>query len=245
MTANPAPGTPATEVAGVPATAAAGVPATPPRRGRPGYDRAQILEVAVGLFNEQGYDATSVADLAARLGLTKSALYHHFDSKEQLLAEALDDALSALEGVLDEPGAIAGTAAERLDFVLRAAVEVLIDRLSSVTLLLRVRGNSTTERDALERRRSFDQRVTALVVEAQESGLVRADIDGAVTTRLIFGMLNSVVEWYRPIGAIDRDRLAHDVVTIALDGMRTRPEPAGEVPSTQKLPDLPPPRYTV
>ena len=78
-------------------------PATSARRGRPGYDRARILEVAVGLFNEQGYDATSVADLALRLGLTKSALYHHFDSKEQLLAEALDDALSALEGVLPSP----------------------------------------------------------------------------------------------------------------------------------------------
>lgn len=205
------------------ATPATGIPsAIAPRRGRPGYDRAQILEIAVGLFNEQGYDATSVADLATRLGLTKSALYHHFDSKEQLLAEALDDALSALEGVLAEPAATVGTAAERLDFVLRAAVDVLIDRLPSVTLLLRVRGNSATERAALERRRAFDQRVTALVVEAQDAGLVRADIDGAVTTRLVFGMLNSVVEWYRPAGAIDRDRLAHDVVTIALDGMRTR-----------------------
>ena len=202
-----------------PATGAA--PAAPARRGRPGYDRAQILQVAVGLFNEQGYDATSVADLAARLGLTKSALYHHFDSKEQLLAEALDEALSALEGVLDD-AATGGTPAERLDAVLRGAVEVLIDRLPSVTLLLRVRGNSDTERAALERRRLFDQRVTELVRAAQDAGLIRADIDGAVTTRLVFGMINSVVEWYRPSGPIDRERLAHDIVTITLDGMRTR-----------------------
>ena len=50
----------------------------PARRGRPGYDRDGILAVAVQLFNEQGYDATSVSDLARRLGLAKSALYHHF-----------------------------------------------------------------------------------------------------------------------------------------------------------------------
>lgn len=202
------------------ATPAAGIPA--PRRGRPGYDRAGILEVAVALFNEQGYDATSVADLAARLGLTKSALYHHFDSKEQLLEAALDDALGALEGVLDEPGATTGTPAERLDHVLHAAVDVLIDRLPSVTLLLRVRGNSPTERAALERRRAFDSRVADLVSQAQDAGLIRADIDSAVTTRLVFGMINSVVEWYRPAGTIDRERLGHDIVTIALDGMRTR-----------------------
>ncbi|WP_243074434.1 TetR/AcrR family transcriptional regulator [Microbacterium sp. SS28] len=224
------------------ATSGTGIPPTTPRRGRPGYDRAGILEVAVGLFNEQGYDATSVADLAARLGLTKSALYHHFASKEQLLAAALDEALGALEGVLTEPGATSGTPAERLDFVLRGAVHVLIDRLPSVTLLLRVRGNSETERDALERRRIFDQHVTALVVEAQQVGLVRADIDGAVTTRLVFGMINSVVEWYHPLGSIDRDRLAHDVVTIALDGMRTR---VAEAPRRPRRPDVPPPRMTV
>jgi len=192
----------------------------PARRGRPGYDREQVLAVAVELFNEQGYDATSVADLAQRLGLTKSALYHHFDSKEQLLALALDEALGGLEGVLDAPAD--ADPAERLAAVLRGAVLVLVDRLPYVTLLLRVRGNSDVERAALERRRAFDHRVTMLVTEAQSSGSVRSDVDGPVVTRLVFGMVNSLVEWYRPGGAIDRDRLAHDVVTVALDGMRTR-----------------------
>jgi len=199
----------------------ASVDPVPARRGRPGYDREQVLAVAVGLFNEQGYDATSVADLAQRLGLTKSALYHHFDSKEQLLALALDEALSGLEGVLDAPSPDADPAA-RLAAVLRGAVLVLVDRLPYVTLLLRVRGNSDVERAALERRRAFDHRVTALVADAQRAGSVRADVDGAVVTRLVFGMVNSIVEWYRPDGSVDRERLAHDVVTVALDGMRTR-----------------------
>ncbi|GAB2833601.1 TetR/AcrR family transcriptional regulator [Microbacterium insulae] len=194
----------------------------PVRRGRPGYDRAQVLAIAVALFNEQGYDATSVADVAARLSLSKSALYHHFDSKEQLLALALDEALSGLEGVLDAPAASAGSAAERLAAVLHGAVAVLVDRLPYVTLLLRVRGNSVIERTALDRRRAFDHRVTALVEEAQRDGLVRDDLDGAVATRLVFGMVNSLVEWYRPGGPVDAERLAHDVVAVSLDGMRTR-----------------------
>lgn len=192
------------------------------RRGRPGYDRDQVLAVAVSLFNEQGYDATSVAGLAARLGLTKSALYHHFDSKEQLLSLALDEALGGLEGVLDRPEAREGSAAERLAVVVHGAVGVLVERLPYVTLLLRVRGNSDVERAALERRRAFDHRVTSLVEEAQREGQVRDDLDSAVATRLIFGMVNSVVEWYRPGGPVDGARLAHDVVAVVLDGMRTR-----------------------
>ncbi len=197
-------------------------PAFAPRRGRPGYDRDEVLAVAVTLFNEQGYDATSVADLAQRLGLTKSALYHHFSSKEQLLEMALDEALDGLEGVLDAPEAQGGDASDRLQFVLRAAVGVLLDRLPYVTLLLRLRGNSELERAALERRRAFDHRVAAIVREAQAVGSIRPDVESAIVTRLIFGMLNSVSEWYRPGGTIEREALTHDILAIALDGIRTR-----------------------
>ncbi len=196
--------------------------ATPARRGRPGYDSKQILAAAVDLFITHGYDATSVAAVAERLGLTKSALYHHFESKEHLLSVALDEALGGLEGVLDEPGARAGAAGARLEHVLRGAVRVLVDRLPYVTLLLRVRGNSDVERQALERRRAFDHRITGMVRDAQAEGTVRADVDPSVATRLVFGMVNSIVEWYRPTGPEGGAELADDVLRIALDGLRTR-----------------------
>ncbi|QEW00920.1 TetR/AcrR family transcriptional regulator [Microbacterium caowuchunii] len=202
-------------------SSAEAAPGAPARRGRPGYDRDRVLEVAVQLFNEQGYDATSVADLAQRLGLTKSALYHHFASKEELLSVALDQALGGLEAVLAEPAAQRGAALDRLRHVIRSATDVLVSQLPSVTLLLRVRGNSPVEQSALERRRLFDQRVTRLVAEAQREGDVRSDVDAAVVSRLIFGMINSVVEWYRPGGPVDGDRLGHDILTVALDGLRT------------------------
>ena len=196
--------------------------AVPARRGRPGYDPQQILAAAVELFITHGYDATSVAAVAERLGLTKSALYHHYESKEHLLGVALDEALSGLEGVLTEPGAREGTAGERLEHVLRGAVGVLVDRLPYVTLLLRVRGNSAVERHALERRRAFDHRITELLRDAQAEGTVRVDVDPSVATRLVFGMVNSIVEWYRPTGPEGAAELADDVLRIALDGLRTR-----------------------
>lgn len=174
------------------------------------------------VFIEQGYDATSVASLASRLGLSKSALYHHFESKEALLEVVLEEALGSLEGVLLEPGAQSGSARERLEHVLRGAVRVLIDKLSYVTLLLRVRGNSDVERAAVARRRAFDREVTALVRAAQVEGSVRDDLRASVATRLLFGMVNSIVEWYRPTGSEGADELADDVLAVALDGLRTR-----------------------
>jgi hypothetical protein len=88
-----------------------------------------------------------------------------------------------------------------------------------VTLLLRVRGNTDVEREALRRRRDFDRSVTALVAEARDEGSVRADIDPRVITRLLFGMINSIVEWYRPDGPESGDQLAGEVLAMALEGL--------------------------
>ncbi|WES63962.1 TetR/AcrR family transcriptional regulator [Microbacter sp. GSS18] len=207
-------------------------PSPPARRGRPGYDRDQVLSVAVRVFNQRGYDATSISDLAGELGVTKSAVYHHFESKSAILAVALDDALGALESALDEAVTRNTQASDQLRSIVRGAVEVLIAKLPSVTLLLRVRGNSDVETAALARRRAFDQRVTTIVRDAQTEGLVRGDIDAAVATRLVFGMINSLVEWYRPDGTVDPDELAEDVLRVTLDGLQAAPPSEGAAVTT-------------
>jgi AcrR family transcriptional regulator len=196
-------------------------PASSPRRGRPGYDQATVLRRAIDLFNRQGYDATSMGDLAAELGLTKSAIYHHVPSKSHLLAEALDEALDGLTAVLDEADR-PGPAYERLRGAVRGGIEVLVEHLPAVTLLLRVRGNGEVEQEALRRRRDVDDRLAGLVREAVAEGAVRDDLDPYLISRLLFGMVNSLVEWVRPDGRYDARQLAEAVATVAFDGLRHR-----------------------
>jgi AcrR family transcriptional regulator len=190
------------------------------RRTRPAYDQDSILLVAVDVFNRHGYDATSMGVLAENLGITKSAIYHHVPSKEYLLELALDHALGGLEAILTDARASEGAADARLEFVLRSAVAVLTERLPYVTLLLRLRGNTDIERGALERRRAFDRAVASLVEEARADGTLRDDIDARTTTRLLFGMINSIVEWFHPEGPVSADKLADDVVKVAFGGLR-------------------------
>ena len=198
------------------------------RAGRNPYDLAAVLDIAVVAFNEFGYEATSMGTLAERLGTSKSAIYYHVTSKEDLLRLALDRAMGQLEQVLTLDGAAAGHPDDRLRFVLRGAVGVLCHDLPYVTLLLRLRGNSEVERDALERRRQFDHSVATLVEEARNDGSLRADVDARTTTRLLFGMINSIVEWYRPGGAITADELADDVITVAFDGLAREHNVSGQ-----------------
>ncbi|MGH3979079.1 MAG: TetR/AcrR family transcriptional regulator [Pseudonocardiaceae bacterium] len=190
------------------------------RRGRRGYDLDSLLQVAVAVFNERGYEGTSMEDLAARLGITKSAIYHHVPSKAELLRLSVDRALDALFAVTEEPASVTGTAAERLEHVVRRSIAVLVDELPFVTLLLRVRGNTAVERAALARRREFDVIVTELVKQAEAEGSIRPDVDPALTSRLLFGMVNSLIEWYRPRRGLTADDLADAVTAIAFDGLR-------------------------
>ena len=180
-----------------------------------------MLRTAIELFNARGYDATSMGDLADELGITKSAIYHHVPSKEHLLAQALDEALDELDAVIATARQGDGSAYQRLRDVVRRSVEVLVEHQPAVTLLLRVHGNSDIELEALRRRRRIDADLAGLVREAIAEGALRPDLDPDLVSRLLFGMVNSLTEWYRPDGEVRAAHLADAITTIAFDGLHT------------------------
>lgn len=190
------------------------------RRGRPGYDREHLLQVCVEVFNKHGYDATSMGKLADHLGITKSAIYHHVTSKEELLELSLNRALDALEAEYREVQSRDLPAVDRLEGVLRGSVRVLVEQMPYVTLLLRVHGNSDVEMAALQRRREFTRQLGELIAQAQQDGAVRTDISATAAPRLLLGMVNSLVDWYRPTGIGGPEEVADTVAKIALDGLR-------------------------
>lgn len=186
------------------------------------YTPDTLLTVAVRVFNERGYDGTSMEHLSKAAGISKSSIYHHVRSKDELLRRALSRALDGLFGILGEPGAREDRAVVRLEYVARRTAEVLMAELPYVTLLLRIHGNTETERWAMAKRREFDQQVAELLKEASTDGDLRSDVDARLATRLLFGMINSIVEWYRPErGSTEaREEVAEAVVKMAFAGLR-------------------------
>ena len=194
--------------------------AAAPRRGRPGYDRETLLAVCVDVFNRYGYDATSMGMLSKHLGISKSAIYHHVESKEEILGQALDRALDALEAVFAEVLASDSGPVVKLGRILDGSVRVRVAQMPYVTLLLRLRGNSEVEEAALQRRRTLTRNLEDLVREAQELGELRSDISGKSAPRLMLGMVNSIVDWYQPGRSGTVDQLAATVVTMVFAGLR-------------------------
>ncbi|PRZ44215.1 TetR family transcriptional regulator [Antricoccus suffuscus] len=189
------------------------------------HDANSLLQVAVRVFNERGYDGTSMEHIALAAGITKSSIYHHVDGKEALLGLALDRAIDALDGAFLPAGQALedfGAPIVAIDGVVRRTTKALLDDIEVITLFLRVRGNSPTELKAIDKRRDFDKRVSELVTLAADAGDIRADLDPPVITKLVFGAINSLIDWYKPGGRLTDDQVVDHVSALVLDGLRHR-----------------------
>jgi AcrR family transcriptional regulator len=191
----------------------------PSKEHRAPYDIESVTDAAVRVFNRHGYEAASMEDVARETGITKSSLYYHVSGKEELLSRALERGFKWLLGVLDEPGAKSGTPLERLRHIVYRSVIITLQFVQEVELLQRVKGNTPTERRAMARRRRFDREVAALVRQAAAAGQIRRDVDAGLLTRLIFGMGNSITQWYRREGALAPEQIAAAVSRLVFQGI--------------------------
>lgn len=155
----------------------------------------RVLDAAAGLFLSEGYDAATMQQLADRLGLHKSSLYHYVDGKEDLLERltgaAQDTAESDLKDAEDDPenGFLAA---------LGLAVDQTLSDVGRVSLVLRQKPGTPTGDAVVERRRAYDRRLSALIEQSQRSGAIRGDLHPMLLARLTLGMVAWLVEWYDP-----------------------------------------------
>lgn len=116
-------------------------------RDEPGDTRSRILATARELFTAQTYRAASMRDIAARVGITKPSLYHHFRSKSEILASLVGPPVEQLEAAV-QAAATRPTQQEVRRQVLGGCLDVMLDHRATMTLLLRdasVYGDETTE----------------------------------------------------------------------------------------------------
>jgi AcrR family transcriptional regulator len=199
---------------------------------RPAYRLDEIVDIAVKVFLERGYDATSMGDLARAAQITKSSFYHHVSSKEELFELGAGRALDALFEVLKEEPATTGPSGQRVRHVVRRLVQIITERLPEVALLVRTHGNTPAQQKVLHRRRQFDQAMTRIVEQAVQDGELDPGMDPALFTRLALGAAVSVVEWYRPSGRVGSRQLMDAVERMIFDSAVPVPAP---LPTSQDL----------
>ena len=164
--------------------------------------RDRVLDAAVELFAQHGYDGTSVTQVIERAGLTKGGFYHHFASKEELLFEVYGDLISRQLDAMQEILARRLQPDETLRLLILDLVESTAASASRALVFWREISRLDDERTATYRaaRRRYHDAVRRLIRQGQASGAFAKVASADTITFTIFGVINELPTWYRPSG---------------------------------------------
>jgi len=193
-----------------------------------------IVSAAAKVFRTKGYHAATVRDIADEVGLLKGSLYHHFDSKEELLYLVVKEPIAQMYRRMAEIAAADGQATDKLRRAIAAHLEAFDRHYPHLFVYLR-------EREAVKRRyrekigfspKDYERCWQQILSEGVKSGEFRRDLDIQVASYGLLGMLNWLYKWYDPQGRLSVREVAAQFTGLALAGLAA--DNSGAVPSKTK-----------
>jgi AcrR family transcriptional regulator len=179
----------------------------------------EILHAALRAFRDKGYHATTLDDIAARLGIRKTALYHYFRDKEAILHACHRESLAEVGGLLEEARRRHTSAAERLAFVIREHVRVMTDTLEGSPLAFEVSALSPAHQaEIIAARDRYERGLRDLIVRGVADGEFRS-VDPKTAAFAIFGAINWIARWYRPEGSLHAAELGAEFADHLVGGL--------------------------
>lgn len=193
----------------------------PPVTRAPGKDRGKeteqaFIEAATTLFAEQGYHGTSISDLAKRLGLTTASMYYYVDGKQDLLFRVLQagmaDFLPALERIYESDM----QPAEKLRQAVANHVDFVLDNPVAVAVFLRERRFLPPPQRAEYAARTdrYDYLFSDIIRKVIDAGQLESS-DATLLRVNVLGMINWMVEWYRPDGRLSKSQVRSFMLELA------------------------------
>ena len=194
--------------------------------------RQEILRTAARLFQQRGYDATSMNDVAAALKLSKGGLYHHFQSKDEILYEIMNHAMEITQDRVLNPVRGIADPEERLRALIRLHIEVVLsprDREITVMLhenhplppALRKRINAR-KKDYIHFLESLMTEVQNQVQEKVQNkapNQTRRKVSPRAAAFALLGMINWIYQWYKPEGELQAKNLIPQFTDLIFGGI--------------------------
>lgn len=197
---------------------------------------AKILDQAMAVFAEQGFRSATTEDIARKVNLKKSSLYHYFKNKENILFQAvsmnLRRSIEPLRDLLEE----SGPSRERLRKAVALQVHTMMSAPYIGNLFLNERSSMHPRhlKQCLELRKSHELAVRAIVDQGIADGSL-APVDSNIVVKLIFGALNGLPWWWKPTGKYKIDEIAELYAELLVDRMLASPAATGRQPKVLPL----------
>ena len=184
--------------------------------------RQAVLRAAVRMFNERGFHATLLEDVAASLGISKPTIYHYLGNKEQVLLECVAIGLEQFLAAVDEAHRVQGNGLDRLRHFLRAYAQVNMDDFGRCVIRTGPEPLSPEGAQSLrERKRRIDAAMRGFIEEGMADGSI-ACADPKLLAFTLAGALNWPARWHVPGGKLSAEAIAAQMVDILTAGLAPR-----------------------
>jgi AcrR family transcriptional regulator len=183
--------------------------------------RQEILRAAARLFQQQGYDATSMNDVAAALKLSKGGLYHHFQSKDEILFNLMNHAMDITEERVINPVKAIADPEERLRTLLRRHIAVVLsERDREITVMLHENHplSPSLRKRINARKKDYVHFLENLISEVQRARGSKGTVTARAAAFAVLGMLNWIYQWYSPEGSLQEESLVQQYTEILFQG---------------------------
>lgn len=186
-------------------------------------NRDQILEAAAMIFRQKGFHAASMADIAQAVNLQKASLYHHINSKQDILLELLDKALDIVTEELLIVTASDLSPADKLQQAMITYMRTLVEHHDITAVLLLEFRSLDTQYLArhVPKRDRFEQVWRDIIEEGVQAGVFECE-QASLSARALLSVMNGIITWYRLDGPLSIEEIAREFSHLFLSGLLLR-----------------------
>ena len=183
--------------------------------------REAVLRTAAQIFNEKGFHATSLDEVAERLNITKPTLYYYVKNKDEILFECVQIGLQMLQDVIHEVASSGGTAFDKLQAAMQQYVHIVT--MDFGMCVIRVGEDPLPPQSRRQLRRikaALDLEIRDLIRQGIAEGSI-APCDPKLATFTLMGALSWVGRWYDPKGDLSADDIAQQCCGLLMRGLQS------------------------
>lgn len=180
----------------------------------------EVLAVAISVMSERGYSATSIQEVADRVGVLKGSLYHYFGSKEELLFRILTESHAESMEIMEAAAELKLAPLQELCEFLSQSAFWYLKNIDRANIYFTETRHLTGDRliETRLRGRNFERHIKNLITEAQNQGQISGDLDIRLTVRFVIGTLNNIRSWPSRSGKTYTDKELVEAFTVFIRG---------------------------
>jgi len=187
--------------------------------------RADLVKVAATVFNDLGYESTTLSDIAKRFGTDRASVYYYVSGKEELLLAGIEEILGRNLEEIDRIQGLEANAREKLELLIRRLVDSYVDTypLSYVYIqndMTKVGQSDSPRAQAVVRgTRRFEKTVIEIIQQGVNEGIFDKKVPVLLAANSLFGILNWTHRWFKPDGRWKTDELSDSFIRVFFNGI--------------------------